>query len=144
MDAITAVIGGHDQFIARRFHFFFQDNQGLGPGADDGGYPVAGFLEGFRNGIDDAHPYPAADTDDMAVVFYFRRVAKRSLDILNVIADIQRRHQRRRLAHNLKNDGDGSLLPIRINDGQRDPLPLLVDLEDHELAGLTLPGNLRR
>ena len=32
---------------------------------------------------------------------------------------------------------------IRIDDGQRDPLPFFIHLQDDELAGAPLPGNVR-
>lgn len=64
-------------------------------------------------------------------------------DVKNTVAFGKRFQHHRRFAHHQIDDGDRSLFRIRISDGQREALPLLVDAQHDKVPRFRRGGNLR-
>ncbi len=69
---------------------------------------------------------------------------QRPHDILDEPADLLRRQLQGGLAHGLVDDRDRPGIGVGVGDGQGNPLAVLIESNDDELAGLALLRDQRR
>jgi hypothetical protein len=85
----------------------------------------------------------AADADAGSPILDLGGLAE-GPDHLDRVPLLHGAHLHRRLADLLDDQGDGARLRVGVGDGQRNPLPVIVEEHDHELTGAVLAGHLRR
>ena len=112
--------------------------------AEQGDGSVAGGGEFAGDGPQGGDAETAADEDDGAETFDFRGAAQGACDIENALAAFKAAHFYRGLAHRLHEQGEGAPHFIVMGDGERDALAVLVQSQDHKLAGAGLSGDLGR
>ena len=140
LHARRTVVRAQDEFVAAGLELVFPENQILGPKTEDSDHIGAAFLEAARLGEDRRHAQAAANAHHLF------GVADRAGDAHRADHRVQRRtdlafllHLPGGLADRLDYQRDGSLVLVEIRDGERNPLALLVEHDDHELPR---PGGL--
>ncbi len=131
---VDAVVGRDDQLVRYRGHLVLEDEEALGPRADDRDELVAGPLQGLRDRIDRRDADAAADADDGAEVLDLALASQRPDHVEDALTESVGRHLLRRGADRLEDDRDEARLPVEVGDRQRDPLRVVVGAEDDELS----------
>ena len=95
----------------------------------------------LATGVGDGAAHAAADDGHLFQALRLGGAAQGAHEVVKAIALLQVVEQLGGGPHDLEDDGDGALLPVKVGDGQGDALPVLVDPEDDELARLRLFGD---
>ena len=105
---------------------------------------VAGGLHRLGDRVDRRDADAAAAEHDAPEPLHLARHAERTEDVRQSVADAEARELERRGADGLEDDGDGPGRLVRVGDREGDALAaVVVDLDDEELAGLVLAGDVR-
>ena len=141
---IASVIRRNEHFVTEGFQFVLKQEQILAARADDGDHVVAGLVVALGDMVHRGDARAATDTDHAVALDDMRGFPERAGDVKNAVAFGKRFQHHRRFAHHQIDDGDRSLFRIRISDGQREALPLLVDAQHDKVPRFRRGGNLRR
>jgi len=117
------------------------EDEVLRPEADDPGNPVPRLLERAELRENGGHPEAAAHQDDVPHLPDVARQAERPDEVGEGVAFLEIPHHLPcRLPESLDDDRDGPPVPVVVRDGERDPLPSLLQADHDEVARL---GRLR-
>ena len=141
--AVATIVGRDDHTVGQCGDLVLEDQQFLGSGAEDRDHLVAGLLERLYLWPDHRVADAAADADNrLAAGRDFRRLAERTGEVENLVADRQAIQVAGGLADFLGDEGNRPAFGIAVGNGQRDAFAVLAHAEDHELAGLTALGDM--
>ena len=141
--AVGAVVRADDHLVRRGAHALFENEQLLGPRGQNARHVVAGGLHRLGDRVDRRHADAAAAQHDAAEFPHFAGHAQRAERVGERVADAEARQLHGRSADRLEDDGHGAGLFVRVRDGERDAFAeVVVDLDDEELAGLVLAGDV--
>ena len=142
--AVGAVVGADDHLVARLAHAVLEDEQVLRARGEDARHVVAGGLHRLGDRVDRRDADAAAAEHHAAELLHLARHAERAEDVGERVADAEPGELQGRSADGLEDDRDGAGGLVRVGDGERDSLaPVVVDLDDEELAGLVLARDVR-
>ena len=144
VNAVTAVIGGHDELLRGLSHLVFHDEQVLRARADDGRHPISGLSQRLDDRIDLGNTDATGKTDTMPELLDVSRMAERPADIRQIVPCFLLSKKPGGFADFLDNHGNGATLRVGVGNGDGNPLAGFVNAKNHELARLPAPGNLRR
>ncbi len=141
---VTSIIGGDVELVACAPGLLLEDEHLLRPRPDDRNDSRALFLERLGDGVNDPDAHASADADGRFDAVDLRGVPQGPEYVLDDIAGVELRKLVRRLPDDLVDDRQRPLHRVGVDDGQGDPLPLVVDHENDELAGFSLFRDIRR
>ena len=84
----------------------------------------------------------AADADHGADPLDLLGLAQRTAQVLDGVTHAERRQHGGALADDLEDDGDGAVGRVAVRDGERHPLPRVVDAQYDELSRADLARDL--
>src|ERR1019366_9274033 len=135
MTPVTAVVGPDIPF-PQPPQLSLEDAPLLRTPADDAEHGDSATVQALGNGMHHSGADAAPDAERAARGNQFRGVAKRSGDVGNGLARLQRDQLLGALAHRLDDQRNGARARVRVGDGQGNPLRALAPVHNDELAGL--------
>ena len=144
--ARASVVGRDDDFVANGLHFVNKDKQIFCARAFDQNDLVARFLQSLNDRIKGRGSKAAANANDRTVVLFdFAGSSQGAKNAAKVVAFLHLRKLVCGRANRLKGDGNPAFIGVGVCDCKRNALgQVLVNLNDKELAGLAVFGNVRR
>ncbi len=124
-------------------HLILEDDQILRSGTNDGVNGIPGCLQRLGNRIKLRGSYATAHACNNLAFEDWSRVAQWSGYIGQRIAGFLCRQEPCCFADGLHDEGNGAVSCVAVDNRQRDAFAGIVDSNDHEVAGKTLPGNKR-
>ena len=144
LNADRSVVGADDELITNCPEFVFPEDQTLVSEADDADNVSAAFLEGARLRVDRRNTEAATNTDDLL------GVADRARDTHRTDQRVERGadfafflHLSGRFTDCLDYQRDRSFVAVEVGNGQRYPLTVFVEHDDHELPRFCRLGHQR-
>ena len=143
--ARAAIVCANNQLVAELGQFVGPEHEILAAKTDDTGGAVARLLEGAQLREDRRHAQATTHQHHMAELVNVLRQAQRADEITKAVALLVLvAHLARGLAQGLNHDGDGATLAVKVGDGERNALSVVVQTQHHKMSGLRRRSHIWR